>query len=288
MVSVAAEDEETQKRGIVTLQVISVLPKLEDMEVIRINLKRGNSCDWSPVRVRANHIWAKTLSNNPLIRGILNTWSRGSRMRLRIHTGSYTELRYQLLTFGFPSDCLPYSTDGDTLTTNAHKRWLSRRMKKESMLRSNTEFNALDLPGYRDVCLGRGSDSHQHAGNVIMRALMTYLIEEYREATTKERKLLNKRLIKMVRDGGGRFLAKTCGGWYEVVVDEAEIEQKVGGSFRGMISRTSPSVSYFQGQDLRQGDAYGTLASKRPRLDFGNSGYNPRYGMESTYPPTFT
>ncbi len=161
-------------------------------------------------------------------------------------------------------------------------------MMKESMVRSYKEFKGLDLPGYRDVCLGRGSASHQHAGNAIMRALMTSMIEEYRVATGKERKELNKRLIKMVRDGGGRFLAKTSDGWYEVVGDEAEIEQKVGGSFRGMISRTSLiASSSCQGEDLQQIDKRGDMAAKRPRLDFGETGNNHCCGMESCISPTF-
>ncbi len=242
------------------------------MEVIRSSLKRENSCDWCPVRIKANHIWVKKtlLSNNPLIRVILNAWNKDARMRLRLHAGSYMELRYQLLTFGFPSDSLPYSMDGEELTTNVHQRWLSRRMKKECMLRSNAEFKGLDLPGYRDVCLGRGSAAHQHAGNLLMKVLMSHLIEEYRDATAKVRKELNKKLIQKVRDGGGRFLAKTNEGWYKVVDDEAEIEKKVGGSFRGMIARTTPNASLSSGEkaeDLRQGNRRLNEASKRPRLD---------------------
>lgn len=273
MLSAAAEDEETQKRGIVSLQVISVLPKLEEMEVIRINFKRGNSCDWSPVRIKANHIWVKTLSNNPLIRLILDTWSKGNLTRLRIHTGSYTELRYQLLTFGFPSECLPYSIDGENLRMNTHQRWLSRRRKKESMLQNNRDFKAVDLPGCRDVCLGRGSASHQHSGNVIMRALMSSLVDEYRVANSRVRKVLNKQLIQMVRAGGGRFLKKKGDGWYEEVPDDDEIEQKVGGSFRGMISRASVELSY-EYDGLHDEYKAVNIAPKRPRLDIPQTSNN--------------
>lgn len=277
LLSAAAEDEETQKRGIVSLQIISVLPKMEDMEVIRMNAKRGNTCDWSPVQVKANHIWAKTLSNNPLIRVILNTWSQNARVRLRIHTGSYTELKYHLLTFGIPSNCLPYSMDGEELRISANQRWVNRRKVKEAMVRGRNEFRALDLPGCRDVCLGRGSASHQHSGNVMMRALMSTLIDEYRVADSQGRKRLNKRLVTMVREGGGRFLTKTSGGWYEEVKDEVEIENKVGASFRGMISRTTVMDHHSSGKEgvlQARDDAGVNWTNKRPRLDFQRTSFD--------------
>ena len=94
LLSAAAEDEETQKRGMVSLTVIPTIPNIEEMEAIRITSKRGNTCDWSPVQIKASHIWAKTIPNNPVIRVILNTISVNARVRVRIHTGSYTELKY--------------------------------------------------------------------------------------------------------------------------------------------------------------------------------------------------
>lgn len=281
LVSAAAEDEETQRRGMVSLHVMPVLPKMEDMDVIRMNAKRGNACDWSPVQFKANHIWAKTLSNNPLIRVLLNTLSQNARVRVRIHTGSYTELKYHLLTFGIPANCLPYTMDGEELRISANQRWVNRRKIKENMFRGHREFRALDLPGCRDVCLGRGSASHQHSGNVIMRALMSTLIDEYRVADSQGRKRLNRCLVKMVREGGGRFLMKTSGGWYEEVHDETEIENKVGASFRGMISRTSMDSSGKEGElQERDPGVNWTGGAKRARLDFHGQSYNQRcFGM---------
>lgn len=266
MISAVAEDEETQKRGIISLQIIALLPQLEDLEIIRINSKHGDVSKWCPVQIKANHIWVKSLQHNPFLRKLveilISPMNKGNRMRTRIHTGSYTELGYQLLTYGFPSDCLPYAFDGDELRTTAHSRWINRRRKKESMLRSRNDFHALDLPGCRDVCLGRGCDSHQHAGNVYMRSLMCTLIEEYRAGNAKHRQQVNRRLIKMVQEGGGRFLMRTTGGWYEEVTDESEVIRKVGGSFRGLLSRTN--AEYCQSNIEASGNG---VAVKRPRLD---------------------
>lgn len=271
MMSAAAEDEETQKRGMITLQVVAVLPRLEDLEVIRHNVKRSDTSKWCPLRVKANHIWVK--NSTPLIRTTVDiltkSLSKGNRMRTRIHTGSYTELGYQLMTYGFPADCLPYATDGEELRVNAHARWLNRRKKKETVLRTSTEFKALDLPGCRDVCLGRGSASHQHAGNVYMRALMSTLIEEYRGANAPKRQELNKRLVQMVREGGGRFLTRTTAGWYEEVMDEADIVRKVGGSFRGMLSRTS--TEYGGSNNDHMEEDRNVVTVKRPRLETPSS-----------------
>lgn len=284
LLSAAAEDEETQKRGMVSLTVIPTIPKMEDMEAIRVTSKRGNTCDWSPVQIKANHIWAKTLPNNPVIRVILTTLSANARVRLRIHTGSYTELKYHLMTFGIPANCLPYSMDGEELRTSANQRWVTRRKIKESMVRGRNVFRGLDLPGCRDVCLGRGSASHQHSGNVLMRALMSTMIDEYRVADSQGRKRLNRRLVKMVREGGGRFLIKTSGGWYEEVNDEMEIENKVGASFRGMISRTTSMImdSLDKGGDFhhQERDTGVNWTNKRPRLDFQAPPYEQRcFGM---------
>jgi hypothetical protein len=216
LLSAAAEDEETQKRGMISLSVLAHLPSLADMEIIRVVVKRADVSKWCPVRIKANHVWTKTFQNGRLIRILLNTWSKGDKVRIRMHTGSYTELRYHLMTYGIPSSCLPYSSDGEELLLNAHNRWLSRRKKKESAcLRNSTdEFHAVDLPGCRDVCLGRGRASHQHVGNLYMRVLMSTLLEEYRVASSGGRQELNKRLVNLVREEGGRFLSKTSGGWF--------------------------------------------------------------------------
>lgn len=276
MLSASAEDEETQKRGMITLQVLAVLPRLlEDLEVIRINVRRSDISRWCPVRMKANHIWVKSFPENPFIRATVDiltkSMNKGNRTRTRIHKGSFTELGYHLMTFGVPSDCLPYATDGEELRVNAHARWLNRRKKKEGILRNNTTFKALDLPGCRDVCLGRGSASHQHAGNVCMRAVMSTLVEEYRVASAVRRQELNRKLVQMVRDGGGRFLARTTGGWYEEVTDEKEVLKKVGGSFRGMLSRTnadSPSMGLDTANEAIEDRS---VAVKRPRLETSSS-----------------
>jgi hypothetical protein len=262
LLSAAAEDEETQKRGLVVLMTIAHLPSLDEMEVIRTNMARGDVSKWCPLRIKANHIWAKRFQNNPLLRIILSTLSKGNRMRMRMHTGSYTELRYHLMTYGFPSDCLPYSSDGEELLLNAQNKWLSRRKKKENAMKNSAVFRALDLPGCRDVCLGRGSASHQHVGNVYMRTLMSTLLEEYRVGSSSQRQGLNRRLVRMVREGGGRFLTKTSGGWFEEVIDEAGIERRVGGSFRGMLSRVTLECETNKMQVDRS-----EMPAKRPRLD---------------------
>lgn len=263
IVSAIAEDEESQKRGMVSLQIVSDLPALEDLDSIQATVKRSNAEKWCPIRIKAIHYWLRPRIN-PIIRTMMEILTReftkNAKTRTRLHTGSYVELKYKLLTFGVPADFLPYSTDGSELRLTAHSRWITRRRKRESKIRSKGEFHALDLPGCRDVCLGRGSASHQHAGNVYMRILMAPIVEEYRNAEAKQRQILNKRLVQMVRDNGGRFLTKTSGGWYEEVAEEAEIEKRVGGSFRGLLSRTSrPSPCTDMEIDPR-------VDVKRPRL----------------------
>lgn len=107
-------------------------------------------------------------------------------------------------------------------------------------MRSNPSycFEVTNLPGFQDVCLGRGTVFHQHSGNIQMRSLMEQLLDEYKVATGSKRQELNKIIVQAVRLLGGRFLAKNpCDGWFDVVTNEATITRCVGGIFRSMVSR---------------------------------------------------
>lgn len=172
-------------------------------------------------------------------------------------------------TFGIPSEQLPFSIDGSEIrVSGSHGKWLQRRRQKEAMLILHRQsmlrdrelkismdmeqdqqqheivpscFDVIDIPGRHDVCLGRGTTLHQHAGNIAMRAMMEPLVDEYENATSTRRQDLNKVIIQAVHLIGGKFLTNKSndGAWFEVVTDMAVVEKSIGGIFRSMVSRVN-------------------------------------------------
>jgi hypothetical protein len=71
-------------------------------------------------------------------------------------TGSHTECRYIMMTFGLPTKSIPISYDG-TLKVDGHKKWLAKRKVKDKKLKDTgcgLDFEGIDVPGPNDVLLG--------------------------------------------------------------------------------------------------------------------------------------
>lgn len=102
-------------------------------------------------------------------------------------------------------------------------------------------FDVIDIPGRHDVCLGKGTGLHQHAGNIAMRAMMEPLLKEYDSATSTRRQELNKIILQAIRLIGGRFVTNRdspSGAWFTIELDDNAVEKTIGGIFRSMVSRT--------------------------------------------------
>lgn len=192
--------------------------------------------------------------------------------------GTFDDYKGILKTFGIPAEQLPFSIDGSEIrVSGSHGKWLQKRRQKEavlilhrqSMLRARdlnismigsmmdveqgqheigtttslvpSCFDVIDIPGRHDVCLGRGTTLHQHAGNIAMRAMMEPLVDEYENATSSRRQDLNKVIIQAVHLIGGKFLTNKSndGAWFEVVTDMSIVEKSIGGIFRSMVSRVN-------------------------------------------------
>lgn len=172
------------------------------------------------------------------------------------------------MTYGIPVDHLPFSLDGGELRLTAHQKWLRRRPAKEAEVRTNIEFQAIDVPSCYDVCLQRGTSFHHHQGNLFMRAHMQLLVEEYQTATSVQRKALNLRVIQAVRDQGGRFLSKKDGGWFEEIKEVTEINKCIGASFRSMIARNAKKGEKEDSEVTEMPNKFlGMDGGKRPRPD---------------------
>lgn len=90
------------------------------------------------------------------------------------------------------------------------------------------------VPGIHDVLLGRGKGFYQHKGNIRFRHWIDSRSSEYDEASSSaEKKRITREVIKLVREGGGRFLKddRKC-GWLSVTDEMAR--QKVAHVFRSL------------------------------------------------------
>ena len=61
-------------------------------------------------------------------------------------------------------------------------------------------------PGKMDVILGRGKTMHQHPGNVRFRHILEMHKEEYEAAGKYAKTAIAEKILRIIRDSGGRFL----------------------------------------------------------------------------------
>jgi hypothetical protein len=117
------------------------------------------------------------------------------------------------------------------------------RRKKENKLKTTDAFRGIDLPGRHDVLSGRGKTVHQHTGNIQMRHLVQYYVDEYRPAPRAQKCHLVAKVVSLVQKAGGQFLEKIPEGWW-VEISTKAAEEKVDSSFRrSCLSRARPPKS---------------------------------------------
>lgn len=68
-----------------------------------------------------------------------------------------------------------------------------------------------------DVLFGRGGATNNHVGNKTFRVMVTDHQAEYLGARKKDKALISKRIVRLIREKGGRFLRRGNEGlWIEV------------------------------------------------------------------------
>jgi hypothetical protein len=265
IVMAALEDEETQKNGFVIIAYYVGSRKQVDRRG-SYNIAR---LSWMlPMRAVGLHGCTDdprqcTLMN--LTRMIIGTYMR---FRSRIHFGKHTNVRgnlllrschhfllkiphqflfldpgthlecqYQMMTFGISNKLLPVNPDG-AISLDNHNRWMQRRRLQEAMMTEpiraisseQRRLKRIAVPGSFDILLGRGKLIQEHMGNIRFRRLIEKNRGTYENATKNEKTFLATRIVKIVNDGGGRFLKEDPSGWTEVTDDIAR--DKVSHSFR--------------------------------------------------------
>jgi hypothetical protein len=257
VLSAAVEDEETQRRGVVSLVYsVSAGPMVGEFNS---EVYQGVSqiIEWLPIRIECIHICFHAPRLRPLLNLAMSFMGRELRVRLRIHEQNHMETQYELMTFGIPVDALPVNNQGEVKKSHQSK-WMERRRIKDISIHQTGCFHGIDLPGRDDVVLRRGIKFHEHPGNFRMRLLVESNQEVYKMAPVREKAPIGDKIVQEIKKEGGRFLELDSDGWW-VEVSDKEATKRVCKSIRS--ARSTKAVQRKQKLVLE--------SAKRMRIDEG-------------------
>ncbi|KAL3936496.1 MAG: hypothetical protein SGBAC_008198 [Bacillariaceae sp.] len=189
------------------------------------------------------------------------------RAKTKMHFGSHVECQYLLASYGIPREALPFSDRNNEVDLSYHKYWLKQCAQQEevgnSQCPSERVVSKYDcVPGENDVlCIGRKASG---AGNERLRNMAISFADSYDDGTVKNRKIILNRMMEKIRVHGGRFLKPDTseeggGGWIEV--EDKEIREKIGQSFRNLRRRRTGSRNTGSAGVATAGNVSSTLVS---------------------------
>ncbi|KAL3916997.1 MAG: hypothetical protein SGILL_004920 [Bacillariaceae sp.] len=230
LITLVQTDELSQKRGLVAVMYF-IGSTIFGQEIDEELWKKGPEVlPWLPFRYTAFHLCTNDVVSHVLTPIFKLAIGRKHRCRLRVHNGEHMECRYRLMSFGIPVDCFPVTYDGKAKTKDHHK-WIAKQRIREDSLRTEGSFRGVDLPGDRDVLLGRGKAIYSHKGNVWMKHLVNEYFDHFEDAKYGEKFLITATLVSNIKQEGGRFLKLRSDGWWEVADDKLAAD-KVSHAFR--------------------------------------------------------
>jgi len=214
-----AEEEENQKRGVVVIAIQMGAIELSKLgpELLR-EFPRLDK--WLPIRSSAIHLCTDHPITSFLWRTAVIGASSETRVRHRLHVGTYTEIMYALLGYGIPVDVIPIGESGVIKKTNLN-RWISKHISKEKAMIDTELFAGIDLPSQNDVLTGKGKPIQQHPGNVYLRNLVEYFMEDFKDDKLKT----SERVCTMIKENAGRFLNQSDDGWWWDVTETGGVDK---------------------------------------------------------------
>eukprot|EP00429_Kryptoperidinium_foliaceum_P009693 CAMPEP_0176003292 /NCGR_PEP_ID=MMETSP0120_2-20121206/1098_1 /TAXON_ID=160619 /ORGANISM="Kryptoperidinium foliaceum, Strain CCMP 1326" /LENGTH=559 /DNA_ID=CAMNT_0017335929 /DNA_START=308 /DNA_END=1987 /DNA_ORIENTATION=- len=251
--SIVEDDEETQKRGAVSLLWFyhGQIRYYKDYDELAPDMNKP----WLPLSpLKAVHVCVNPESTLKRLtaRYSIAVSPEDMRYNMRLHVGSFTEIQYALTTFGIPMDDIPITQSGVAKAKVFH-RWIEKRRYKERILmEKEREAGApvhfldldtmIDVPTNQDVLLGVGKPISNHLGNKAFRSLVEMLTPRWENSTAIADKVqLSWEVVRHIQKIGGRFLKRNPkSDWWEVVSDK-EAREKTGKLFTQ--SRTGPRTN---------------------------------------------
>jgi hypothetical protein len=142
--------------------------------------------------------------------------------------GSHLEVVYNLQTFGIMAQALPFSGNGEVLTTDFHVQKWQQRRKQEQL---DKKSKSIGTPINNDVLFGRGKFVQDNLGNLRFRQIIDENRERYDKLDKDGKTRLAEEIVRRLKGLGARFLKdEDGGGWVEA--DEKLARKKVSMCFR--------------------------------------------------------
>eukprot|EP00980_Cylindrotheca_fusiformis_P012834 scaffold3169_cov107-Cylindrotheca_fusiformis.AAC.4 len=232
LLSTLAEDEESQKKGIVTVSYSMDMPPQREEGRKKMFWGATVVAQSLPLRLACLHFCYNSSRIGPFLPVVAVAFRSVIRARIRIHQGSHSECQYKLMSFGIPIQEFPVTLDGGLQLAN-HEKWMEKRKKKEEYLEKNPPINgAVDLPSKHDVLLGRGKPFYSHIGNRTLQELVENYYARYNKLEQYAKTRLAEDIVAVVHGYFGRFLKHDTESGMWVEVSNVEARDKVTHSFR--------------------------------------------------------
>eukprot|EP00934_Nitzschia_sp_Nitz4_P004515 Nitzschia sp. Nitz4//scaffold9_size221794//8353//9762//NITZ4_001311-RA/size221794-snap-gene-0.117-mRNA-1//-1//CDS//3329560896//4505//frame0 len=226
---VALEDEDTQRKGLVDIVVLSRLQGGgRGLELLR---HANRFLAAFPARRVAFHLCYDEEKLRPLVTLVCSGLSDDSKARQRYHFGTPMECEYFLRGFGIKVG------DWFSADENARSAIISeyiadrRRVEQERKLMTSRTDKVFGCPNSLDVLIGRGKPYQEHQGNLRFASMIAEFVREYTNAEDKtDKTVLTLVLVQRAKASGSRFLQRTPIGWVEV--DDTVAREKVVNALR--------------------------------------------------------
>ena len=127
------------------------------------------------------------------------------------------------------------------------------------MMKPVTQISMIHNPtiGSSDVLLGRGGATNNHIGNRRFRTVVADHQAEYLSSKKKEKVLISKRIVAIIKSKGGRFLKRdTTGIWVEVpekrAIEKTSQALREGLDVRNHTVRPKKQVRRFTSEETKE------------------------------------
>mmetsp|Transcript_54196 Transcript_54196/g.131503 ORF Transcript_54196/g.131503 Transcript_54196/m.131503 type:complete len:665 (+) Transcript_54196:211-2205(+) len=203
---------------------------------------RATRLVWAyPIRTAASHICCSPQYEKSLwvfVAMLRLSQDPYTKLRNRVHVGSYTENNYSLMAYGIPTSVLPIDLFDGTVSKEyfdiymkairEYERSTTKKMEKhETQLLSMpsdsqtsspamassagaaslpSQDGFVSTPSNHDVLIGKGKFFQYHTGNVRFRFLVEEYREQYENAERQNKNPLCQEVVDLIKSRGGRFL----------------------------------------------------------------------------------
>jgi hypothetical protein len=124
-----------------------------------------------------------------------------------------------------------------------------------------------------DVLLGRGGQTNKHEGNKRYRTMVTDHQNEYLQARKKDKVLIARRIVAIVRQHDGRFLKTNNFGVWEQVADK-RAQEKTSQALREGLDVRNRGTTKMSRRDSNS-TSTGSPPLKRAKMTMSMSPYSP-------------